>query len=142
MRDMESVIKTLRILQVAMLASIIIYLAIVVILVPHPSGTPNPIILIAITFIAVVDIGVILLMRRLIVSRADAVLREHPDDLGALMRWRSGYIVTYTMGEAIALFGLVLRFIGFTLAQAVPFFLAGFIVILFYGPRHPSNAIG
>ncbi|HKS74545.1 MAG TPA: hypothetical protein VJQ82_15180 [Terriglobales bacterium] len=139
---MESVTKTLRILQLAMLVSIIVYLAIVVILVPHPSEMPNPMILIAITFIAIVDIGVILLMRRFTVSRADAVLREHPDDVGALMRWRSGYIMTYTMGEAIALFGLVLRFIGFTLAQAVPFFLAGFIVILYFGPRRPSNAIG
>ncbi len=138
---MDAAIKILRILQFALLASIIVYVALVV--VGTSAGrTPAPVIFVAFTFIAITNVIVILAMRKLLVSKAEEILRANPQDVGALMRWRSGYIVTYAFAEAVALFGLVLHFLGFTLIQVAPFFLAGFVIIVFFGPRRPGDAIG
>jgi hypothetical protein len=45
--------------------------------------------------------------------------------------------MTYALSEAIAIFGLVLRLIGFSLSQVAYFYIAGFILLLFFGPRRP-----
>jgi len=36
------------------------------------------------------------------------------------------------------LFGLILRFMGFGFQQSVPFYLGGFVLLFFFGPREPS----
>jgi hypothetical protein len=38
------------------------------------------------------------------------------------------------------MFGLVLRLIGFSLSQVASFYIAGFILLLFFGPRRPIPA--
>ena len=86
-------------------------------------------------------VGVILLVRRTLILQFEATLRTSPTDVGTLNRWRSSYIVTYALSESLALFGLILRFMGFNLVQVVPFYLAGFILMLFFGPRQPSVAL-
>jgi hypothetical protein len=47
--------------------------------------------------------------------------------------------VTYCLSEAIALYGMVLHFLGFGLSQIVPFFIAGLGLIIFYWPRTTGN---
>ena len=84
-------------------------------------------------------VGVILLVRRTLILQSEATLRTGATDVGTLNRWRSGYIVTYALSESLALFGLILRFMGFNPVQVAPFYLAGFILMLFFGPRQPSE---
>src|SRR2546426_11727584 len=84
-------------------------------------------------------VGVILLVRRALILQSEATLRTGATDVGTLNRWRSGYIVTYALSESLALFGLILRFMGFNPVQVAPFYLAGFILMLFFGPRQPSE---
>jgi len=74
-----------------------------------------------------------------LILQSEATLRTGATDVGTLNRWRSGYIVTYALSESLALFGLILRFMGFNLVQVAPFYLAGFILMLFFGPRQPSE---
>ena len=73
---------------------------------------------------------------------AESSLAGNPESATTLYRWRTGYMATYALSEAIVLYGVVLRFLGLSFSQVVPFFLAGFILMLFFGPRRPSNAIG
>ena len=44
----------------------------------------------------------------------------------------------FTPVEAIALFGFVLRFSGFSFSQIAAFYLAGFVMILFFSPKIAS----
>jgi F0F1-type ATP synthase membrane subunit c/vacuolar-type H+-ATPase subunit K len=88
--------------------------------------------------LAVVAVAVIFLLRRKLVKSAEQILSVQPDDTAALARWRAGYLITYAFSEAIPLYGLVLHFMGFAFAQVLPFFVAGFVVILFYAPRLPA----
>jgi hypothetical protein len=134
--------RILRILQFALLASLVLYALVAATLNPPRSSSPAPLVFFGLTFLSVVNVAVILFIRRLMVSRAEATLRESPEDAAALMRWRSGYIVIYAAAEGIALFGLVLHFVGYRLVEVAPFFVAGFILLLFYAPRRPANAIG
>jgi F0F1-type ATP synthase membrane subunit c/vacuolar-type H+-ATPase subunit K len=137
---MGNTLRILLIVRGAMLTSIILYFFIAEQF--APTGSPNPVLLYALTGMALSLVAAVFVMRRILVLRSAAVLATQPGDATALNRWRTGYLVTYCLCEAIALYGLVLRFIGFSFFQVAPFYLAGFILLLFYVPRAPSNTIG
>ncbi len=80
--------------------------------------------------------------RRKILKPSERVLSAKPEDVAALRRWRAGYLGMYASCEAVALWGLLVRFLGFGLWLAMPFFVAGFVLMLYFAPRRPTNAIG
>jgi len=137
---MDASIRMLRILQIAMLVSIALY-----ILVGERVGSvrqlSDPTIFYVLSMVTVTIVGVILVVRRTLVAHSAGILRDRPNDGTTLGRWRAGYVMTYALSEAVALFGLVLRIIGFSLSQIAPFYVAGFILLLFYGPRRPASSI-
>ena len=138
---MESVLRLLRMVQIVMLVSIALY----VFVGEEAAGrtaTPNPTMLYAISFVSISLVGVIFVVRRTLVGPSEVQLREKPDDGPLLARWRSGYICTYVLCEALALFGLVLRMLGFTLAQVWPYYVGGFALMLVCAPRRPRAEAG
>ena len=137
---MESAVKTVRIIQIAMLVSIAMYVFIGERMAPGPRSA-SPVLFYAFFLVGMTLVGVILLVRRTLILQSEATLRTGATDVGTLNRWRSGYIVTYALSESLALFGLILRLMGFNLVQVVPFYLVGFILMLFFGPRQPSVAL-
>ena len=78
------------------------------------------------------------MVRRTLVLRSATTLAETPEDGLTLNHWKTGYIATYALCETLALFGLILRFMGFGFQQSVPFYLGGFVLLFFFGPREPS----
>jgi hypothetical protein len=100
----------------------------------------NPTLFYALSLATITIVGVILVVRRTLVLQSAATLATRPNDVATLNRWRAGYVMTYALSEAIAMFGLVLRLIGFTLSQVASFYIAGFILLLFFGPRRPVTA--
>ena len=138
---MEASVRLLRILQMAMLASIFLYV-LVGELVGRVTSANNPTLFYAMSMITVTIVGVILVVRRTLVMQSATTLAARPGDVATLARWRAGYIMTYALSEAIALFGFVLRMTGFTLSQVASFYLAGFILLLFFGPRRPVSESG
>jgi hypothetical protein len=99
----------------------------------------NPTLFYALSLATITIVGVILVVRRTLVLQSTSMLAARPDDVATLNRWRTGYIMTYALSESIALFGLVLRLIGFTLSQVWSFYIAAFILLLFFGPRRPLS---
>jgi FtsH-binding integral membrane protein len=77
------------------------------------------------------------IMRRKYVFRGAQPLAEDPTNVHALRRWQTGCILGVAQSEAIATFGLSLRFMGFTLREVAPFYAAGFVLMIFSGPRAP-----
>jgi hypothetical protein len=73
---------------------------------------------------------------------SEKVLSVTPDDVAALKTWRTAYIVIYALCESVALYGVVLRFVKFSLPQVAAFYIAGFVLLLYFSPRRPTNAIG
>jgi hypothetical protein len=134
---MEPARKAVRMIRVALLMSV----ALAVFIgerVTHAKAA-NPDLYFVLTLVAITTLGMIFAVRRLFVLRSEVTLAAYPDDSAALKRWRSGHIITYTLSETVALFGLVLRVLDFSLLQVAPFYLVGFVLILFFGPRRLPN---
>jgi hypothetical protein len=136
---MISALKTLRVVQWAMLASIVLY-AIIGQVVGPPSRGVDATLSYLFATLSVAIVGAIFVVRRTLVLRAGESLATRPDDSLSLNHWRTGYLATYCLCEALALFGLILRFRGSPVEASVYYYLGGFILLLFFWPRQPAAA--
>jgi len=136
---MRGTIRILRSVQWAMLASILLY-AIAGEMVGSSGRAPNPSLSYAFTTAAVAIVGAIFVVRRTLVFRSAENLASHPADPITLNHWKTGYLVTYVLCEALALFGLLLRFTGANFQQSLPYYIGGFVLLSFFGPRQPARA--
>jgi hypothetical protein len=136
---MENAIKIVRIIQIAMLLSVGMFVLAGEMVGSIPKLS-DPTLFYALSLATITIVGVILVVRRTLVLQSAATLATRPNDVATLNRWRTGYVMTYALSDAIAMFGLVLRLIGFTLSQVASFYIAGFILLLFFGPRRPVTA--
>jgi len=126
----------LQVIRAAMLFSIAIYGFIIKQL---PSSThANPLVYPVIALIAAWVFVCIFFFRRKLVKSSETILAVSPEDLVALRRWRTGYLIIYAFSEAIALYGMVLHFLGFSSVQIAPFLIAGIALILSFAPRLPA----
>ncbi|HKN17116.1 MAG TPA: hypothetical protein VJX47_09245 [Candidatus Sulfotelmatobacter sp.] len=133
---MRGTIRTLRAVQWSMLGSILLYAAVGEVLGARARGV-DPSLSYVFTTAGVAIVGVIFVVRRTLVWRSAQSLASHPDDSLTLNHWRSGYIATYALCEALGLFGLILRFMGCSFQQSLPFYIGGFVLLFFFGPREP-----
>jgi hypothetical protein len=133
---MRGTLKILRITQWAMLASILLY-AVVGEVLRSRAKTPDPALSYVLTTAAVALVGVIFVVRRTLVLRSAEGLAAHPDDALSLSHWKNGHIVTYVLCDVLGLFGLATRFIGDNFQQSLPYYLGGFVLLLFFGPKKP-----
>jgi hypothetical protein len=135
---MSRTLRTLRVLQLAMLASILLY-AVVGEFAGPGARAVNPSLSYIFTTMGIAIVGIIFVVRRTLVLRSAETLASNPDDSLTLNHWKTGYIATYALCEALALFGLMLRFMGFTFQQSLPFYVGGLVLLLFFGPRKPAT---
>ena len=132
-------LKTLRFVQWFLLASIVLYATLGELVRPAAHAV-DPTISYAFSMLAVAIVGTIFVIRRTLVLRAAENLATNPDDAVSLGYWRTGYLATYALCEALALFGLVLRFMGGTLPQSALYYGGGFVLLCFFGPRAPKTS--
>lgn len=130
-------LKTLRVMQWALLLSILLYVAVGEVLGPRIQHV-DPVLSYLFSTLAVGIVGTIFVVRRTLVLRAASTLATQPEDNLSLSQWKTGYITTYALCEALALFGLVLRFRGSELRQSLLFYIGGFVLLLFFRPRQPE----
>jgi F0F1-type ATP synthase membrane subunit c/vacuolar-type H+-ATPase subunit K len=134
---MGSVSGLVRLVQIAMLVSIVLYV-LVGELVGH-TGAANNGLFYGMSLASISILGAAVVVRRTLVLPAEALLREKPADPLVQARCKTGYIFLYALCEALALFGLILRLAGFTLAHVWGFYLGGFLLLLLFSPRVPRS---
>ena len=138
---MQATVKFIQVVRFVLGVAVAMYF-VVVLRIPS-SVTPNPLMLRILGVVAISIAILIFVMRRIQVTPATDVLETQPEDNKALARLRTGFIITYTLSLSIALYGLVLHFLGFSISQVTPFFLAGILPIAFFGPKvNPNNVVG
>lgn len=135
---MDQSLKMLRAVQWALLGSIVLYVVLGIVVRPVQQNI-DPALSYIFTTLAVAVIGVIFVVRRTLVFRAEGSLANEPNEVVSLSQWRTGYIVTYALCEALALFGLMQRFLGARVEQSVLYYLGGFVLLLFFWPRRPEK---
>jgi len=131
-------LRTLRAVQWSMLTSILLYAVLGEVVGPGRRAV-DPTLSYIFSTLGVAIVGVIFVVRRTLVLRAAQSLATHPDDALSFNQWRTGYIATYALCEALALFGLVLRFQGYNLQQSVLYYIGGFVLLFFFRPRRPAS---
>jgi F0F1-type ATP synthase membrane subunit c/vacuolar-type H+-ATPase subunit K len=136
---MIKALQTLRAVRWAMLASIVLYVIMGEVVGPASRGV-DPALSYLLATLSVAIVGAIFVVRRTLVLRAAESLATRPEDSLSLDHWRTGYIVTYALCEALALFGLVLRFRASPTQASVPYYLGGFVLLLFFRPKQPVSA--
>jgi hypothetical protein len=136
---MQRALKTLRWVQWAMLGSILLYAALGELIRPA-ARMLDPALSYLFTTLGVAIVGVIFVVRRTLVFRAAETLSSKPDDILSLNHWKTGYFATYALCEALALFGLVERFLGCSFQQSAPYYLGGFVLMFFFRPRQPETS--
>lgn len=135
---MVGTVKTLRAVQWTLLASIFVYAALGQVL-DLRTRSVDPSISYVFTTAAVALVGIIFVVRRTMVFRSAENLSANPDDAVTLRHWKSGYMASYTLCELLALFGFILRCMGCSFAQSLPFYIGGFTLLFFFGPRVPVS---
>ena len=136
---MPKALRTLRVVQWFMLAGILMYAALGEALSPKLRAV-DPTLNYLFSTLGVAIVGIIFVVRRTLVLRAAQSLARRPDDGISLNHWKTGYIATYALCEALALFGLVLRILGCKFQQCLPFYIGGFILLFFFRARDPIAA--
>lgn len=134
---MDATLRLLRILQMALLVSVVLYAVIGELAGPHQPKDVKQVQVI-LMMLGVALVAAIVILRQRMVRPAEDTLRAQPEDAVALARWRAGNIVTFALSEAIALHGLVLRMLGARLQAAVPFYAAAAVFLVVLGPRRPE----
>jgi hypothetical protein len=136
---MEPARNAVQIIRIALLVSIAFYVLVGERSALGTVAVPDRNFYFVLTLVALTTVGMAFAVWRLFVLRSEAVLAAQPDDAAALRRWRSGFIITYGLSEAAAMFGLVLRIMGFSLSEVAPFYLVGFVLLLLFSPRRTKS---
>ncbi len=137
---MRGTLRTLRVVQWTMLGSIFVY-AVVGEVLGSRARAADPSLSYFFSTASVAIVGIIFVVRRTLVLRWAETLVSHPDDALTLRHWKSGYLATYALCEALALFGLVQRLLGFNFQQSLLFYMGGFVLLFFFGPRAPQETV-
>jgi len=136
---MEQTLRVLQIVRGGLLISVVLYFVIAEQIrrasVATPAKAPDPTVLYLLALMAVVSLIIATGLRRKLSGNAEEVLRAQPGDAAALTRWRTGHLLFLAICEAVALYGFVLRILGFQMLQALPFYLVAFVAMVLFGPR-------
>jgi hypothetical protein len=138
---MNSSRRLLNFIRAAMLLAIALYVFMGESIASAANRESDPLMFKVLALVSIVTVATILMVRRTTIRAANGTLQSQPEDPQALGRWRSGYIITYALCEAVALFGFVLRIMGFSLSQVAPFYLAAILLMLYYSPRRPAQPV-
>ena len=134
---MQTSLRLMRFMRIFMVAALVVIILLPEWVHPHPDHPAPKVFFFAITGLACVDVAIAFFMHRMMLRRATPVLAANPEDKAGLNQLRTAYVMAFAFAIAIGLFGLVLRFIGFSLGQVAPFYVAGIGLLLYFNPRAP-----
>jgi hypothetical protein len=141
MTSIKKALRVARVLHVALIVMVVIEFDVSYRLAPIQNQI-SPIIVYAITFVCLNDVGVAGFLRRRMIKPFEESLRSNPNDETALKKWRAGVIVSLGMASTIVLFGVLLRLMGATWNVASWFFIVGILLLLAWTPRLDVSAVG
>jgi uncharacterized membrane protein len=129
-------LKRLQTIRFALLGSIVLYFLLCLYFPARSEGSPDMLRVLGLT--SGVIAAAVFILRGKVLGPSAALAATQPDNANTLSLWRTAHIVMWALCEVIAMYGLLLRYLGFPVAYAAPFFACGFLMILFLAPRRPE----
>jgi hypothetical protein len=130
--------RTVRLVQIAMLVSIVLYVLVGETVAGRLNREPANTLFHALSIVSISLAGATVVVRRTLVLPSEEQLKLRSDDNLAIRRWTTGYIFLYALCEVLGLFGFILRMDGFPFANVWGFYLGAFLLLLLYAPRASS----
>lgn len=122
----------------ALLLSIFLYALIVFRLMPATNHAPaSKSLLTVLVAFSFYDIVMGRSLRSKKINLAFQKLRDIPNDQISLDRWRQGQIIGASLAECVAIYGVLIHFVGGSNLEVAVFFVAGAIILLWWSPRKP-----
>ena len=138
---MDSALTQLKVIWLVLLLAVGVD-ALLSLLLPVHAVAPAPIMFRAIGLLAACEVVLLFVFRRKYVLQNAEALSSGASNEPAMARWRTGHIVTWALSLSIAMYGIVLRFVGFEFKQVSIFFIAGAALMLLLAPRRPAERYG
>jgi len=85
--------------------------------------------------LALGEVGIATAFRAKLLRPAVAKLEQAPGDARALAQWQRGQLLSMAFATTVTLYGVVVRVMGFSWNIAAWFFVAGFLLLLWWTPR-------
>lgn len=140
---MQASLRFLRIVHGVMLLSLLVYALLPEWVNPHLDHPPNPVVFYAITAMSAAIVAIVFFVRRKLIRASEELATDMTKpNIAADLRWRKGYILCFALCEAIGLYGLVLRFMGFNFRQVVYFYVVAIILMIYCRPTLPDSYNG
>jgi hypothetical protein len=86
---MDASLRMLRIVRIAMLTALVLYVFVGE-RTPHPPKPTNPVFYYAIAFMTIVMVAAIFILRRIMVIRGEQTMIQDAEDSASLYRWQAG----------------------------------------------------
>ena len=134
MTPIKRALRTERFVHIGLLLMVVLALDTAYRVKPHHNRI-SPIMVYAIAFVCLNNIGLAGFFRSRFVKRSEDSLPSNPTDESALKRWRQGVLNSPIMAYGVVLFGFLLKFLGATWGIAGWFFLVGVLLLLAWTPR-------
>jgi len=138
MTQQEIALKVLRSIHAIFVTSILLYAFVAEKVMQRSSSAPSPTFVTSMTILAIAMTLMAAAVRRRIVTPAIERLRVESEDLRALNRWRIGAMISFVLVECVALCGFVLRVLGASRPQTLPFYLVAILLMLVWTSRLDS----
>ncbi len=126
--------KNVKILHLAFLLTVPLFVIELRLLHPAAHGVSNTIIF-GFGAACLLDIVIASHFRGRMITPSEELLRANPEDTVALNRWRAGSIISFTYAESIVLFGFALKVLGASWNIAGIFFVVGILLLLAWTPK-------
>ena len=141
MEAQSKAVSDLRTLRLCMLVAVALYFILSMRLPVSSRATNLGRLEIIIALIALWCVYSAFYVNRRIVRKAEALVKEQPDNLQAVRRFRAGYILIYIASFAVGLYGLVLHFFGSPVTHVVPFFAVSVMMISWFRPSRDRDGL-
>jgi hypothetical protein len=135
MNAAQKALKAMRMIHAAFLLASILYILVAAAYAHTAEQSMPGIFPIAAGLVAMSSVGIAFFFRMRDVQPSGAKLRDNPDDATAAAKWRGGVLLSLVFCESIVLFGLALRFLGFSWDVAGIFYAVGTLLMLAWTPK-------
>lgn len=134
---MDQQLRSIRYMHVGIFMSVVLYIGVAEFVKRDRSGEISSEIYWTLAVVGAGLAATAFLVSQMVLDPAHQALHMEPNDAAAVGRWRVGYIIIFSCCEGLVICGFLARLLDATVAQAIPFYAVGLILLLLFHPRRP-----
>ncbi len=134
---MNNTLQQVRILHAVFVTTWFLFVVVAQFFLPPGGQSTNlpPLFPMVVGAVVISEIGLAFFLRARYIGGAETILRGNPDDPAAIVKWRTGNLLSFCLAESVTLFGLMQKALGFDWKVAGTFYAVGLLLLILWAPR-------